>query len=362
MNKEIRFSLLSEEEEPRLMEAIVDIMQENDAHNLSNFDINYWKWQYKSLPSGKANVYVGKDDNKTILTYYHIPFYKGKWNETTTLYAMIQDVAVSNQLRGLGIFRKIATYANQHIDEEDTKVIYTFPNHRSIHTFLKYNDFRLLNCMDAFMMPVNTATLIRSKMNLRGIEKIIGGIFDFCYKIFFVRADKKASVQRIDAISQEVADLYAAFGRKFKYGLIKDQAYLDWRFIRKPKQQNFIYTISGRDARVKAVVFLKKDKIKGIPCLLLMDYAYADGGENYFLQLLTHLRNNNKKYFEGKAGLLYTSMNAEITSRFGKIGLFRLPQKVNPRPLNLLVRANDADNDIYEKKNWQVTLCDWDVF
>ncbi len=361
--KEIQLSLLDTEDEPQLMSAIVDIMQENDAHNLVNFDHEYWNWQYKNLPTHKTNVFVGRDPQKNILAYYHVPYYMGKWGNGETPYAMIQDVAVSNQLRGQGLFSKIATFANKHIDEIGTKVIYTFPNHRSIHTFLKYNDFKLLSSFNAYILPVNVALLIKSKINLFGIEKIIGGLSDIFFRIFSIGKPTGYKIDKVNEFTDEAIAVYKDFATSFDYGLVKDKKYLNWRFIEKPKQSNFIFTIRNRNGEMKAVAVLKKDTIKGIPCLLLMDFAYSSGdGSAYFLRLITSLRNNHKQYFNGEVGLIFTSMNSGISDNLFRAGFIKLPQKVNPRPLNLLIRTNENQDGVQNNNNWHVTLCDWDVF
>lgn len=363
--KEIVFSILKHQEEPQLMSAIKDIMEENSAHNLNNFDHKYWDWQYKKLPTHKTDVFVGRDSESNILAYYHVPYYTGKYNGGETNYAMIQDVAVSNQLRGQGLFSKIATFANQHIDDSQIKIIYTFPNHKSIHTFVKYNNFTVLSSLNAYILPLNIAQLIKSKLSLGGIENIFGKLFDLFWKVFsiFSFLPKKYKIERHYSITENIAEVFEKYSYSFDFGLKKDKTYLDWRFIEKENQKNHIYTISDNDGITKACAILKEDEIKGIPCLLLMDLAYTlDDGDEYFLRLMSNLRNNHQKYFGGKIGLIFTSLNVPIERKFYKIGFFKIPQKINPRPLNLLIRSNEGNPQIYNKEKWNVTLCDWDVF
>lgn len=362
MKSNIKFSLLEQKNEPDLMDAIKDIMVENNAHNLNNFDHGYWNWSYKKLPTGHTDVFVGKNEDEKILAYYHVPYYKGKLGDTVTEYAMIQDVAVSNQLRGQGVFSKIATFANQHIDKMGTKIIYTFPNHRSIHTFIKYNNFKILSTFKAYILPVNVSILIRSKINLHGFEKIIGGIADVFYKIFSIGKTSKIKITRETHFTEDIMSVYKDFSNSYKYGLVKDSQYLNWRFIEKPNQQSFLFSIKNDKNEIKAVVVLKKDTILNLPCLLLMDYAHTKDGLPYLLNLLLTLRNQHKKYFHGEIALIFTSMNSLLTKDIFKSGFIKIPQKINPRPLNLLYRSNIPDNDIHLKANWHVTLCDWDVF
>jgi hypothetical protein len=360
--KDLYYTLLKDDEDSRIIEAIETIMKENDAHNLSNFNIEYWLWQYRNLPTKHSFISIVKDNEDKILAYYHVPCYLGKLNNKEIKYAMIQDVAVSDKLRGQGIFREIATYANNIINQNNIKIVYTFPNKKSIHTFLKYNDFKLVAEMDSFIMPFNTSSLINSKLCLSIFGRIIGSIFDFFYRIFSVKADSKAKITQEIEITEDIMSIYSSFQQSFDYGLIKNKDYLEWRFLRKPNQKHYIFTIYDNNNRPKALVVLKEDNIKGIPCILIMDYAHVQEGEKYLLQLISNLRNNNKRYFTIPSGLLFTSMNSKLTRELKKIGLFSLPKKINPRQLNLLVRSNENLENIYESRAWHITLSDWDVF
>ncbi len=358
--EKIKFSVSVPEDRQKLVTAIKDIMEENSSHNLDTFSYNSWKWQYLDLPTGRADVFIGKNNQDEILSYYHVPYYKGKWNGSTTLYAMVQDVAVSAKLRGQGIFRQIATFANEYIDNLDIKLIYTFPNHRSIHTFLKYNGYSHLNLMHAYVLPFNLTQIIRSKIKLLGLEYLLSAIFNIFYRFFSLTKFKNAVVTEEKEITNEMVDIYGEFSTTFDFGLIKDKEYLQWRFLNKPQQEIRIFSIRDSEDRLKAVVFLKKDTIKGIPCLLLMDYAYSKNGREYFLQLISALRNQGKKYFDNKIGLMFTSMNSSVESSLHKCGFIRLPQRINPRPLNLLIRSQSLEAK--DKSRWNITLCDWDVF
>ena len=363
--KEVQISTLDLQDSASLMPAIKDIMMENSSHNHEAFDYKFWNWKYRTLPEQRSHVSVGKDENNNILSYYHSVCFLGKYNGQKVPYASIQDVAVSNQLRGQGFFAKISAFANKHIDDEQIKISYIFPNHRSIHTYLKYDKYTFVNDLKAYILPLNISQLIRSKVKLGGIENIFGKLFDwFCNALsIFSFLPRKYKIERQESITENILDVFEKYSHSFEYGLIKNKTYLDWRFIQKPYQKNHIFTISDDKGNTKAVAILKEDEIKGIPCLLLMDFAYTlDGGDAFFLKLLSSLRNNHQKYFGGRIGLIFTSLNAQIENKFFKIGFLRMPQKINPRPLNLLIRCNVDDSELYKKEKWNVTLCDWDVF
>ena len=363
MKKEtITFSLLTEGDEPSLIVAIKEIMEENDAHNVMHFNLDAWKWQNKQLPGGRSLVYVGKNQEDKIMAYYHVPLYKGKKaGGENVWYAMIQDVAVSNQLRGHGIFKEIASFANKDLDEKNIEVVYTFPNIKSIHTFLKYNGFSKINTLPTFILPFNTALIIKSKINIPLLANILGFVVDKTVSFFPKKFKNKGSLLSHTSITPEILKVYDSFSKTYEYGLIKDQAYLHWRFLE--KSGYFIVSIDEQlTGNIVAVAVFKKDIILKIPCLVLMDFAYMNDKQTFLLDLLSKIKKNQKSLFGEEFAMMFTSCNAAISTNLHKAGFLKIPDKRNPRPLNLLIRSSLPEKDTAEKRNWNITLCDWDVF
>jgi hypothetical protein len=357
----IHFDLLKAHELEDLIAAIKEIMQEGAAHNLANFNANYWNWQYQKLPTAKANIYVARNANNKILAYYHVPLYNGKLGNAYVLYAMIQDVAVSNTLRGRGIFKDLATFANKHLDEQNIEVVYTFPNAKSMHTFVKYNNFSTLLELPAYILPLSTSLIIKSKINLPLLPQIAGTMVDSILKYSFPTADKNFQITLHDSFTPELEAVYTNYNKKYLFCLQKNVQYLNWRFVEKGKH----YIISIQDIskkNVSAVAVFKADSIMGMSCLLLMDYAYLNDSENCLVQLIAHLRAYTQSIFGQKFALLFTSANTAFNNYFKQAGFFKIPPKKNPRPLNLLVRAKTHNNDILNANHWNITLSDWDVF
>src|SRR5436853_2941246 len=99
-----------------LLKSIRQILTEGDSHNAALFNRQYWDWQYKNLPSKRSGVFTCTSGHE-ISGYYHAPFYQRQINGKEKLLAVVQDVAVNNQLRGQGIFRKLAEYSTQQLAE-----------------------------------------------------------------------------------------------------------------------------------------------------------------------------------------------------------------------------------------------------
>ncbi|MDP6909684.1 MAG: GNAT family N-acetyltransferase, partial [Flavobacteriales bacterium] len=197
----MRFSRISPDQKPLLLAEIRNILTEVGAHNIDVYNEAYWNWQYEQLPTGKSFAYAAWDEDK-IIGYYHVPVYRCSINGQERLIGNIQDVAVNPNYRGVGLFRKLAEFANKELDDSEVDLIYTFPNDKSIRTFLKYNNFKQVSRVPAYIRPVKAGGILRSKINLLGLEKVAGWFGDICLNLISKNINLKgASVERISNIT-----------------------------------------------------------------------------------------------------------------------------------------------------------------
>lgn len=356
-------SLLPEKDVPVLVDAIKSIMAEGDAHNLQVFNQSRWEWQYVNLPSYKSRVYVNHYKEK-ILAYYHVPLYYGKAGPETITFAMVQDVAVSVRFRGRGVFKELATYATEDLMQRNIGLAYTFPNNKSIHTFIKYNDYKLLTTLVPYLLPLNSAAILKIKLPFKLLASLSGGIIDFFNNALRkIKVPESNSIERHESFSKEIAGLFFDFQAQYEVGLIRDEVYLNWRFLEKPQTKHYIFSLNV-DGKPAAAAVFKVDELFDNSSLLLMDFCYCKNGEEYLLQLLQSLRANYKRWIKEPVTLIFTSGNGKIFPLLKKAGFIKIPERINPRPLNLLVKGLNYKGltDITDKTKWHVTLADWDVF
>ena len=134
-----------------------------------------WAWNYQNLPSGKCDVIAAVEDDK-ILGYVHIVYVQAKANDKECMAAIIQDGGVISQARGRGLWRKITNHAVEVIEDSEAELIYAFPNVKAIHTWKKYNRFEKVFDYKAFILPLDTTAIVKSKMNIPIISTIVGSI------------------------------------------------------------------------------------------------------------------------------------------------------------------------------------------
>ena len=362
MSTALRFSRIEPEQQAQLLHEIRNILTEVGAHNVEIYNQTYWDWQYKQLPTGKSFVYAAWDGDK-IIGYYHVPVYRFIENGEEKLIGNIQDVAVNPTYRGVGLFRRLAEFANEDLNRSEIALIYTFPNDKSIRTFLKYNKFSTVCAVPTYLRPVNSGGIIGSKVKLLGLEKVAGWFADGLVNLFSktIRIEG-AKIERITEITDEVEAVFVEYSKSFRNHLLRDKAWLDWRYLKSARGNHHILGIR-EGSHLTAVVVLKEDEMLGNPALLIMDLAFVSGKENSLLYLIDQVH-KQPDLTRTEFNLLFISGIAPSLASFKKIGFYQIPEKINPRVLNLLARSASSldEKPLLREQNWLLTLGDWDVF
>jgi len=359
-SQNIVFSELTDSDLPDLIDAIAKIGHETGAHNQDILDLELWKWQYEDLPTGTSYTYIARHDGK-IIGYYHIATYDFLAGDQKLRIGQVQSVAVSPSFRGQGLFRRLADFAHNelmaHLD-----LIYTFPNSRSIHTFLKYNGYRTVKPLPMFLLPLHTAEIIRARRKLFGLEAVFGWVIDLWGKTLRKGLSPGETVSVRPSFDDEVLGVFEAFQNAHTLRLLRNRDYLNWRYLETPKGQHFIVGLE-RDGKLKSVAVLKYEELFSTRGLLVVDFAYEDNLAD-LNKLLGGLPSLFGAGLPHEAAFILVSAMTPAVKDLKKAGFISVPQKLIPRQLNLLTRwmRTSSDIDTLDPDLWLVTLGDWDVF
>lgn len=355
---ELTFCRVEEKDREQLISLLSKVLRDGDSLHADKYDFSKWWWKYYAMPHAEAHIFLCKEGEQ-ILGYYHCPVYKGIMNGEAKKFAMVQDVGVSEAARGKGVFRKLADYATAQLLQSDVSFIYTFPNKKSIHTFIKYNGYRKIETFCTYVLPVSSATILASKMSFAGLHKLVGGFFDLLYALRIPKSKKGYSFFCEEKMNVEMVGVFEQFNRNFKNKLTRDFNYLTWRFEQKPHGKTYFFT-AVKDNKTVAVLVVSVEDLLGSKAAVILDFASIS--TEAFAQLIVHLRKHSAKYFTEKIGLFYTSVSASNSKFFQTSGFVKIPERLNPRALHLLgknVSANESE--VMNAANWNFTLSEWDV-
>lgn len=361
MPSQFSFRDLREDEIPKLLDAIRAILGEVGAHNIDIYDEAYWRWQYQQLPSHLSHVFVALDGEK-IVGYYHVPTYACKVDGRILTMGNVQDVAVAPEYRGKGLFRDLTSFANSQLNGR-VDFIYTFPNVKSIRTFVKYDAYTTVASVPAYLLPVRSASILRSRINLGPLTQILGFLVDW---LFSLRRPRQAADDVLVLLSEfddEIAGLFQEHQERERIALVRDIPWLKWRYRDSPKGSHYIVGLRRRN-RLEAVAVFKKEKFLGVQVLLLMDIAYTAAAEPAALSMLGNLQTLLGNGLPADIDMILTFGLGSLFGRLGQAGFVKVPDRFNPRKLNLLIRDTlRAERIVLEQSSdWLLTLGDWDVF
>lgn len=353
---EIIYCKLEEKDKPFLLEAISNILQETGAHFLEGAKESVWNWQYQNLPSNESHVYVAKIQNE-IIGYYHISCYEIKIANEFFKVGQIQSVAILPAYRGKGIFQKLSGFANEDINKH-LDVIYGFPNNKSIHTFIKYNNFDFVGALPVYILPINITKIIPPKFKLLKSMRIVWTFMDTIFSLFSKSLGKDESVKTIKNINSEIENLFLKFGNRNNIAVVRNKEFLKWRYINSPKGVHKIYGLTHKET-LKSVVIVKEDEIFSCKGLIVMDFAYESCKD--FQKLLSNLFQYVKN--DSVSFIFISGLNKGLNS-LKYCGFIPIPQKFVPRKLNLITRRTNKNisKDLTEPSSWLITIGDWDVF
>jgi GNAT superfamily N-acetyltransferase len=355
----LRFCKADESLRPALIARMKDVLAQSDAHNAAGFDEARWRWQYERLPSRTAAVYVAVQDGE-VYGYYHVPFYAGKVHGQPCTFAAIQDVAVDRSMRGRGVFRRLAEYANREL-EQHGDLVYTFPNERSIHTFLKYDGYARLTTLDAYLLPLHSRRVIQAKRRLAGLEYVLGAAADAYVRRRRVPAATGLRIERLTGATAQLTSLFAQHAATWATGIERSSAYLKWRVFEAPGDPYRVFA-SRVDGRLTSAAVFREDEILGSDALVLMDFAFLPAQSADLLALVQHVKHNAADLFRRDPALIFAAGHSATLEHLRRIGFVRVPAALNPRPLHLLVRDVRTGAALTNAAGWHVTLSDWDVF
>ena len=352
----ITFEKLIINDKSSLLKAIKSISDEVDAQNKTIADQKKWDWQYEDLPTKKSHIYLAKENN-SVIGYYHIPTYDMLIQNKKVTIGNIQSVAISKSHRGNNLFQKLAKFANQDINQH-VDLIYTFPNHRSIHTFIKYNDFCRVAMLPLYLRPISVKEFFVKKLNSNFLGSILGSIIEMYSNLRKEGLDQFDLIKEVNDFDKEIETLFLKFGSRYDIGLKKDISFLKWRFKNSVEEK---YKIVGlhSNSELVAVAVVKFEYILSERCLLIMDLAYNHkSNAKKLLSNIDSLYGDEDISFVVKLG---SSIDKNIEKQ---VGFIKVPSKINPRKLYLLARWTDkrASNNFLKSAQWNVSFSDWDVF
>jgi len=327
-----------------------------NAFEHRNYQLDHFYWQYGSNPAGSIQGYGAFFENQLsgIFVVSPVRFQLGK---DLLLAAQSMDVLTLPVLQGKGIFKRLAqkTYADL-AGEGQVKFTYGFPNASSCHGFVKYLNWTLLDPVPYHFRLLRTSFLNKklgiSARYFLGIPPL--PLFPF--------RGPRYTIRPIQRIPSDVNHLWEAFRQTYQIGLVRDEAYLRWRFEQRPATSYLFYEARDQEDRLLGLAILRMTDKHGGRLAYLMELMTLPQPCAVFAQLLSGVVRS--AYEQGAEMIIAWIMEHHPYRRiFLRQGFLPLPRSFWPVELHFGFTAHDQNLTpvLARRRSWYLSYADSDT-
>jgi predicted N-acetyltransferase YhbS len=341
---------------PRVRACMDEVFRETGGQKIDAFGRELWEWQY--LGPEEPSLVVVADDGARLCGYFHALVLRMRRDGRELLGAMVQDVGTLAAYRGRGIFRRMGAHALELLAARGVELVYTFPNERSRPSFERNHAYDLVARVPVLLTPLRPTALVVAQLGRSSQRGRHGGPLAAA-RTRRARLPQNAEVRQEPAITDEVAAVADESARAAGVSLVRSARHLTWRFLEKPGGGYACWTLREHGAPV-AFLVTARSELFGSPCLVLMDLGAPPDRHDALLALVGARLAAEQE--QGAALALTMGLHPALPALW-RHGFVRVPERVNPRPFNLLTKLPGAPgpSGLADPRRWLVTLADWDV-
>lgn len=343
----------------RLFRLVKDILSESDAQKAPYFNEAFWRWQ--CLTPGFDSVVTVAEDGGELVGSFHLVsremFSKGKKGRMVLLH----DLGVLEAYRRKGLFLRLARCAIEHVKERGWDLTYSLPNEKSYPGFIKHLQYSHVTVAPVYVRPLHPEGILVERLPFAGIWKVLGRAAMQCHDVLRPLSKQAEGLKNSPVLrfSSEVDDVSRQFVARAGLGCTRDARYLNWRFADHPGVHYDSWE-ARRENRLLAYVITRRAELFGTGALLFMDMACADGADDALMALISERLQEAR----GQGLSLGVLMGLHpFFSRLRSLAFYTVPEGLNPRPMNFIVRphADRLGGEIYDPSQWCITLADLDI-
>lgn len=319
--------------------------------------INYWKHENILNPSGKSVIALCYDDNKLVSQFVLLPKKIKFFQHIVTSYQSL-EVMTDKNYRRKGIFTKLGNMAQEKALQNNSPLLWAFPNQNSINGFLYKFNWTHIASVPVLVRPLDAAGVIFPKP----LSNLLNIFTQNIYDLFYLKSD--FTLEDFDSFDDSFNSLLQKFNDSFNIILKRSVSALNWRYLNVPNRVYKKYLFRQNNV-VKGFVVYRITEFNNKRIAVLMD-AFSDDKNNFVKfvnSTLTKLKNNENCK-------LVFAMIPKHTSQYSvlrKSGFIRLPEKFNPYKFNLTGNVTEKftfqqPDEFYNFNNWYICFGDNDVF
>ncbi len=319
---------------------------------------NHYNWKFHTFPNATSSYeYVSYVEEDMIGYYAAIP-YKYKINDKITPVAMVCDVMTSSKYRGKGIFTKLGAYSTNEFKNEGLPFTTGYPIRKEVIPGHLKVGWKI-----AFELPLYIKLLkvdgILKKKKLSFLSIFINPCLNLYHFILSVNFKNKSDYSikiynKIDEI-EGIEAFTSEWSKQIPNALIKDKAFLNWRF--NAPERNYHFIVAMKNGEIHGLMVARKIIKEEIPSLAIMDWMVLNNEKtiNYLLNKTIY---SFAKNYHLETILCMMSKYSANNCKLFKNGFLKSPYKFYLIIKNLTQEF--SDKILLNEKNWHLMWVDSD--
>ncbi|MEO7316272.1 MAG: GNAT family N-acetyltransferase [Ginsengibacter sp.] len=329
--------------------------------NKSEKDLATLIWLHQdNLRKEQSILYALEPESRNIAAIYTYLPTVVKCMQTNIPALQSFDTLTDHRHRGKGLFIQLATKLAQKEKERGNALVFGFPNENSVNGFVKKLGFTYFGEVPFLIKPLKISYFI--KKFFRGkdakdstdsnctIESKPGG-----------KLKNNISLKRIENFGEDYDELWQNIKSCIPVCVNRDAAYMNWRFVDKPKGNYSIYGYYEGTELKGIVIFTLKNKHGGkVGYLmeLLFNPQNKPAGKELLRFSLRILKKNNADVI-----LAWCYPHSFNYLSFKSVGFYNFPEKIRPQKLGVIIKVlkSTFEKEILKIKNWYISYGDSDT-
>ena len=205
----------------------------------------HWEWKYKGNPAGQALVILAESDKGIVGQYALLPRLM-KIGDNVWIGSLSVDSMVHPDCSGQGIFTALGKKAYELASQRGIHFVYGFPNANIHHlriTRLGWTD--LYDGIPLWVKPLNLENILRKRFVSNELLVSLGGkIGKIAMRVRYKaqRSTPMCSVKETSSFDPRFDSLWNQVSGDHEIVVVRDKAYLTWRYHEKPSHDYVILT------------------------------------------------------------------------------------------------------------------------
>jgi hypothetical protein len=331
-------------------------------------DPRFLPWLYDKNPGGRALEFIAR--NREIVTGHIalVPL-RYKTADGTAMGSMAINAITHPDFRGRGIFIVLHDLGFKEVAAKNIPFTFGYANLNSEKGCLRHLGYRELTRIPLWILPFNVPKILASqsakqragwRLAARGAQPLSR----FWRTLRRPRRSDSIAIEKITEFGPDFDDLWAPASNTAENILIRDRAFLNWRFIQAPTRRYDLFAARS-SGRCLGYLAGRTTLVEGLRWGMIVDLLTEDtkdGRDAASSLLAAYNRHILAEGADVAAALILKHTPPALALR--RNGYIVCPPSFLPREFPVLLHWNmpgPAPPRLFDPKSWFITLADYDA-